>query len=88
MMPDDLFIQDTYNVETGQSGYVVRGELVPEQVLTAAVGEHVIIVTCRTAADIDPIVANFDPASASSPSAGDSREIARPIVQHIADGGS
>lgn len=88
MMSDDLQITDTWNFDTEQPGFVVHGELAPEQVLTAAVGEHVIIVTCRTAADIDPIVADFDAASASSPSAGDSREIARPIVQHIADGGS
>lgn len=80
----ELFIQDTYNVATGQAGYVVRGELVPDQVLTHETQEHVIIVTCRTRADIDPIVAAYDPDSASSPSAGDSRSIARPIVAHLA----
>jgi len=85
MADDDLFIQDTYNVETGQSGYVVRGELVIDQVLTRETAEHVIIVTCRTRADIDPIVAAYDPDSASSPSADDSRSIARPIVAHLAE---
>lgn len=35
------------------------------------------------ASDIDAIVAVFDPSSASSPSAADSRAIARPIVEAI-----
>ena len=85
MADDDLFIQDTYNVETGQTGYVVRGELVVDQVLTHETAEHVIIVTCRTRADIDPIVAAFDPTSAYSPTATDSRSIARPIVAKLAE---
>ena len=80
-----LDIMDTDNVQTGQHGYVVRGELVVDQVLTHETQEHVIIVTCRSRADIDPIVAAYDPQSASSPSAGDSRSIARPIVAHLAE---
>tara|TARA_S200002703_G_scaffold156593_1_gene162576 strand:- start:2793 stop:3047 length:255 start_codon:yes stop_codon:yes gene_type:complete len=80
----ELYIQTSDNVQTGESGYVVRGELVPDQVLTHETQEHVIIVTCRTRADIDPIVAVYDPDSASSPNAGDSRSIARPIVAHLA----
>ena len=81
----DLDILDSYNVETGQAGYVVRGELVVDQVLTHETEEHVIILTCRSRADIDPIVAAYDPDSASSPSAGDSRSIARPIVAHLSE---
>tara|TARA_S200002703_G_scaffold148130_1_gene144528 strand:- start:340 stop:597 length:258 start_codon:yes stop_codon:yes gene_type:complete len=84
-MMADLDILDSYNVETGQAGYVVRGELVVDQVLTHETQEHVIIVTCRSRADIDPIVAVYDPDSASSPNAGDSRSIARPIVAHLAE---
>ena len=80
-----LDILNTYNVETGESGYVVRGELVPDQVLTHETQEHVIIVTCRARTDIDPIVAVYDPDSASSPNAGDCRSIARPIVAHLAE---
>lgn len=80
----ELYIQDTYNVQTDEAGYVVRGELVPDQVLTHETADHVIIVTCRARTDIDPIVAVYDPDSASSPSAGDSRSIARPIVAHLA----
>ena len=80
----ELYIQTSDNVQTGESGYVVRGELVPDQVLTHETQEHVIIVTCRPRADIDPIVAVYDPDSASSPNAGDSRSIARPIVAHLA----
>jgi hypothetical protein len=83
-MMSELFIQTSDNVQTGEAGYVVRGELVPDQVLTHETQEHVIIVTCRTRTDIDPIVAAYDPGSASSPSAGDSRSIARPIVAHLA----
>jgi hypothetical protein len=83
----ELFIQDTYNVQTGQAGYVVRGEVIPDQVLTHETAEHVIIVTCRTRTDIDPIVAAYDPDSASSPNASDSRSIARPIVEHLATEG-
>lgn len=81
----ELDILDTFNVETGDVGYVVRGELVVDQVLTTETEEHVIIVTCRARADIDPIVAAFNPDSASSPLADDSREIARPIVQHLSE---
>ena len=80
----ELYIQDTYNVQTDEAGYVVRGELVPDQVLTHETTDHVIIVTCRARTDIDPIVAVYDPDSASSPNAGDSRSIARPIVAHLA----
>lgn len=80
----ELFIQTSDNVQTGEAGYVVRGELVPEQVLTHETQEHVIIVTCRMRTDVDPIVAVYDPDSASSPNAGDSRSIARPIVAHLA----
>ena len=80
----DLYVTDSFDVETQQAGYVVQGELVPDQVLTHETADHVIIVTCRTRADIDPIVAAYDPDSASSPSAGDSRSIARPIVAHLA----
>ena len=82
-MPD-LDIMSSENVQTGQHGYVVRGELVVDQVLTHETEEHVIILTCRSRADIDPIVAVYDPDSASSPNAGDSRSIARPIVAHLA----
>ena len=81
----DLDIIDSFNIETQQTGYLVRGELVPDQVLTHETADHVIIVTCRSRSDIDPIVADYDPASASSPSAGDSREIARPIVAKLAE---
>lgn len=81
-MPD-LDIMSSENVQTGQHGYVVRGELVVDQVLTHETEEHVIILTCRSRADIDPIVAVYDPDSASSPNAGDSRSIARPIVAHL-----
>ena len=81
----DLDIMSSDNVQTGQHGYVVRGELVVDQVLTHETEEHVIILTCRSRADIDPIVAVYDPDSASSPSAGDSRSIARPIVAHLAE---
>ena len=81
----DLDIMSTDNEQTGQHGYVVRGELVVDQVLTHETEEHVIILTCRSRADIDPIVAVYDPGSASSPSAGDSRSIARPIVAHLAE---
>ena len=80
----ELDIMDTYDVETGAVGYVVRGELVVDQVLTVETADHVVIVTCRSRADIDPIVAAYDPDSASSPNAGDSRSIARPIVAHLA----
>ena len=80
----ELYIQSTYNVQTDEAGYVVRGELVPEQVLTHETADHVIIVTCRARTDIDPIVAVYDPDSASSPNAGDYRSIARPIVAHLA----
>ncbi len=83
-MPD-LDIMNTDNIQTGQHGYVVRGELVVDQVLTHETEEHVIILTCRSRADIDPIVAAYDPDSASSPSAGDSRSIARPIVAHLSE---
>ena len=81
----ELFIQTSDNVQTGESGYIVRGELVPDQVLTHETQEHVIIVTCRARTDIDPIVAVYDPDSASSPNAGDCRSIARPIVAHLAE---
>lgn len=80
----ELYIQTSDNVQTGDVGYIVRGELVVDQVLTHETQKHVIIVTCRTRTDIDPIVAAYDPDSASSPSAGDSRSIARPIVAHLA----
>lgn len=79
-----LDVMDSFDTETQQPGYVVQGELVVDEVLTHETEEHVIIVTCRTRADIDPIVAAYDPDSASSPSAGDSRSIARPIVAHLA----
>jgi hypothetical protein len=79
-----LDVMDSFDTEAQQPGYVVRGELVPDQVLTHETEEHVIIVTCRARTDIDPIVAAYDPGSASSPSAGDSRSIARPIVAHLA----
>ena len=85
MSNNELYVQDTYNVETGEAGYVVRGELIVDQVLTHETENHVIIVTCRPRVDIDPIVADYNPDSASSPSATDSRSIARPIVSHLSE---
>jgi len=80
----DLFVTDSFNVQTQTAGYNVQGEVVPDQVLTFTTADHVIVLTCRAREDIDPIVADYDSESASSPSAGDSRSIARPIVAHLA----
>lgn len=77
-------IGDSYNVHTGESGYTVHAEVVPEQVVTVLTTEHIIILTCRRRDDIDPIVAAYDPDSASSPPAAESRSIARPIIAHLA----
>ncbi len=80
-----LDVMDSFDTETQQAGYVVQGELVVDEVLTHETEAHVIMVTCRARTDIDPIVAAYDSDSASSPSAGDSRSIARPIVAHLAE---
>ena len=79
-----MHVTDSFHAHTGESGFVVRGELLPDQVLTEVVGEHIIILTCRRRDEIDPIVAAYDPDSASSPPASESRSIARPIVAHLA----
>ena len=79
-----LDVMDTFDVQTGVSGFVVRGEVVPDEVVTYETDQYVIVLTCRERADIDPIVAAYDPDSASSPNAADSRSIARPIVAHLA----
>ena len=72
------------NVETGGFGWRVTGEIAPDAVLTEEVDGYQIIITCRPSSVIDPIVASYDPESASSPNAADSRTIARPIVSHLA----
>jgi len=72
------------NVETGGFGWRVTGEVEPDTVLTQEVDGYQIIITCRPSSVVDPIVAAYDPESASSPSAADSRTIARPIIAHLA----
>ena len=72
------------NVDNDTFGWRVTGEVAPDIVLTQEVDGYQIIITCRPSTVIDPIVAAYDPESQSSPSAGDSRTIARPIVAHLA----
>ena len=72
------------NVDNDTFGWRVTGEVAPDIVLTQEVDGYQIIITCRPSAVIDPIVAAYDPESQSSPSAGDSRTITRPIVAHLA----
>lgn len=82
-----MIIDEGFSGETGDAVYTVTAEIVPDGVTYGETADRYIVVICRDKTDIDPIVAGFDPASASSPSAADCRDIARPIVQAIADGG-
>jgi hypothetical protein len=49
-------------------------------------GSAPVIVTLRmTQAEADALIANFDPASATSPPAADCRAVARPIATAVAE---
>lgn len=72
------------NAETATDIYQIVTDIVPDGVVSSEIDGRYIIVICREKSDIDPIVEAFDPASSSSPLAADSRNIARPIVSHLA----